>query len=152
MNTNDALELRDLDAPPIDRLAESFVLPDGFLEDERVVAWYDEIVLRLRREAAGVQMNTIQQLLLERIAYSYAAMRRYELEENVNPRTHKDMMGVFQSLSDTFNRLLEKNNDKVHKENIGKIYGALNELLPLISDERERKEFQKGLIDLLAED
>jgi hypothetical protein len=149
---NEETELQDLDAPPTNRLEDIFTLPEEYAQDERIVRWYDEIVTRMRREAAGVPMNTTQQLLLERIAFFYVRMRHKEmLDGGFTLRDQKEMTASLQTSLDSFNRLLEKNSDKVHKENLGRILGIMNEILPMISDKSEQTRIRTHLIAAFKE-
>lgn len=144
-------ETQNLDAPPLDNLDDAFTLPEPYSTDERALRWHTEIVDRMRREAAGIPMNTAQILLMERIAFFYVVNKYKEWNEGgVSGRELKDMNSAFLSMLDTFNRLLEKHNDKVAKENMGKIEGIINEILPMVSNEGERKRIQSFLINSFA--
>jgi hypothetical protein len=55
----------------LDRL---FTLPE-WIENTTLREAYEVIVARMRRESGRVPMNTIQQLLIERIAFNYIVLR-----------------------------------------------------------------------------
>ena len=58
----------------------AFYLPEH-IEDTNLRQLYEVLVSRMRREAATLPMNTVQQLLIERIAYNYIVMREKERSE-----------------------------------------------------------------------
>jgi hypothetical protein len=62
---------------PLDSLDLAFTLPDN-ITDENLRKLYEILVVRMRRESAHLPMNTVQQLLIERIAYNYIVMRYKE--------------------------------------------------------------------------
>jgi hypothetical protein len=55
-------------------LDRAFTLPE-WMTDENLREVYEVIVARMRREAAHIPMNTVQQLLIERIALNYIIMK-----------------------------------------------------------------------------
>lgn len=145
MNTNETY-LNPLDDAPADAMEDIFVLPEEVASNERISRWYNEMVVRLRREAQGVPMKTAQYLLMERIAYSYAKMR---YEEFTNPdlpeRQRMALQDAWQKMLDQFNRLLEKHNDKVVNEMLLRVHEILKEALPIISDPIERANLRRKL-------
>jgi hypothetical protein len=60
-------------APP-ESLDKAFSLPE-WIDDADLKYVYEVIVIRMRREAAHIAMNTVQQLLIERIALNYIVMK-----------------------------------------------------------------------------
>jgi hypothetical protein len=61
----------------LDSLDLAFTLPDN-IADPNLRQLYEILVVRMRRESAHLPMNTVQQLLIERIAYNYIVMRSKE--------------------------------------------------------------------------
>jgi hypothetical protein len=55
-------------------LDKAFTLPD-WLENDDLRQVYEVIVARMRREANHIPMNTVQQLLIERIALNYIVLK-----------------------------------------------------------------------------
>lgn len=62
---------------PLDDLDLAFRLPDN-ISDPNLRKLYEILVVRMRREASHLTMSTVQQLLIERIAYNYILMRHKE--------------------------------------------------------------------------
>lgn len=143
---SDEVELRDLDAPPVNGLESIFVLPDHIASDARILGWYNEMTEQLRREAQGVPMQAAQYLLMERIAYTYANMRYQEFTNpDLSDRARQANQDAWQKMIDQFNRLLEKHNDKVVNEMLVKVQDILKTRLPLVSDPAERAALRRAL-------
>lgn len=148
MNEDIDSQLNPLDAPPLDALDDAFALPEPYADDERIVRWHTEIVTRLRREAAGIPMTTAQTMLMERIAFFYVVMRYKEFNEGgISPRELKDNNSAFLSMLDSFNKLLEKHNDKVIGEMMGKVMGILSDRMSMITDATERQALRRALAE-----
>lgn len=97
-----ARRLEDLDA--------AFELPD-FVEDEKLRGLYEVLVYRMRKEARNLPMNTVQQLLIERIAFNYIIMRlreRGEMGGFATANASKDFNAFWLSMTQEFNRMLGK--------------------------------------------
>lgn len=94
-------ELHDLDA--------AFELPD-IITDARLRSLYEVLVYRMRDEAKHLPMNTVQQLLIERIAYNYIALRSKEAVPDGFGSTsgQKDYNSFWLSMTSEFNKLLGK--------------------------------------------
>lgn len=140
------IDIRDLDAPPVNPLDSIFVLPAHIAEDPQIRGWYDEMTTQLRREAQGIPMKSGQYTLMERVAYFYANMRYQELHNpDMTERQRQSNINNWQSALDQFNRLLEKHNDKVVNEMLLKVQEILKEALPIISDPKERANLRRRL-------
>lgn len=59
---------------PIPIPDHAYTLP-AFVDDAQLRDLYEVIVARMRREAEGLRMTTVQELLIERIAYNYIICR-----------------------------------------------------------------------------
>lgn len=97
-----AVDDRDLDA--------AFELPD-IVEDTKLRSLYEVLVYRMRAEARHLPMNTVQQLLIERIAYNYIVLRakeRGELGGFAHSTVQKDFNTFWLSMTAEFNRMLGK--------------------------------------------
>ncbi len=95
-------DLRDLDA--------AFTLPD-VVTDPELRALYEVLIARMREEARHLPMNTIQQLLIERIATNYIVLRskeRGELGGFAHSNVQKDYNIFWLSMTQEFNRMLGK--------------------------------------------
>jgi hypothetical protein len=81
------------------------------VEDPKFRALYEVLVARMRQEARHLPMNTVQQLLIERIASNYIYMRlreRGDLGGFPSSAAHKDFNYFWLSMTQEFNRLLGK--------------------------------------------
>lgn len=96
--------------PPDDitALDDAFHLPEN-IDDARLRGLYEVLVARMRREAADLPMNTVQQLLIERIAYNYIVMRDFEAGGRFSTASaQKDFNTFWLSMTQEFNRMLTK--------------------------------------------
>lgn len=95
---------------PLDALDEAFHLPEN-IEDTRLRTLYEVLVHRMRTEAKGLPMTTVQQLLIERIAYNYVVMRDRENGHHggfQSSTSAKDFNTFWLSMTQEFNRMLTK--------------------------------------------
>lgn len=95
-------DLRSLDG--------AFTLPE-VITDPDMRYLYEVVVAKMRDEARHLPMNTIQQLLIERIAYHYIAMKakeRGELGGFSTSNVQKDYNIFWLSMTQEFNRMLGK--------------------------------------------
>ena len=98
-------DLRDLDA--------AFELPE-VVTDPKLRGLYEVLIARMRAEAAHLPMNTVQQLLIERIAFNYIVLRskeRGELGGFAHSNVQKDYNTFWLSMTAEFNRLLGRHGD-----------------------------------------
>ena len=94
----------------LDDLDAAFELPDE-IEDTRLRQLYEVLVVRMRAEARHLPMNTVQQLLIERIAYNYIVLRakeRGELGGFAHSTVQKDYNTFWLTMTSEFNRMLGK--------------------------------------------
>lgn len=94
----------------MEELDAAFELPD-IVEDPKLRGLYEVLVHRMREEAQHLPMNTIQQLLIERIAYNYIVLRSKERGELGGFNTasiQKDFNTFWLSMTQEFNRMLGK--------------------------------------------
>jgi hypothetical protein len=88
----------------------AFFLPEA-IEDSRMRDLYEVLIARMRHEARDLPMNTVQALLIERIAYNYIILRVKESGENGGFQTtaaQKDFNTFWLSMTQEFNRMLSK--------------------------------------------
>lgn len=101
---------RTVVADELDSLDGAFELPD-VIEDQKLRALYEVIVHRMRAEARALPMSTVQQLLIERIAFNYVVLRskeRGELGGFGSATVQKDYNTFWLSMTSEFNRMLGK--------------------------------------------
>lgn len=82
-----------------------FTLPDT-IDDPRLREMYEIIVSRLRREAEHIsEMTTVQQLLIERIAYNYVVLRWHESNNTFSHTTaQKEFNSFWLNMTQEFNK------------------------------------------------
>ncbi len=94
----------------LDDLDAAFHLPDT-VGDQNLRNLYEVIVHRMREEAKDLPMNTVQQLLIERIANNYVFMRSRENGDNggfATASAQKEYNNFWLSMTQEFNRMLGK--------------------------------------------
>jgi hypothetical protein len=106
--------MRSDDLGPLDALDAAFNLPDEVCDDPGLRQLYEVIVHRMRREAQYLPMNTVQQLLIERIAFNYVVLRMREgqpvgsADGFAHATVQKDYNTFWLSMTREFNSLLER--------------------------------------------
>jgi hypothetical protein len=138
--------------PIPDDLARAFVLPEWLREDVEMVALYDAIVSRLRREALGMPMSTVQQLLLERISFNYIVLK-YKEEHNDFRRVNeqKDFNTWWLSMTAEFNKLLMANQDKLREAMMMEVQKVVLESVKLIVNDDDRRNVKRYLAEAFAQ-
>lgn len=94
----------------LDDLDAAFEPPEE-VTDTKLRGLYEVLVARMRDEAKNLPMNTVQQLLIERIAYNYIVLRskeRGELGGFAHANVQKDFNAFWLSMTQEFNRMLGK--------------------------------------------
>lgn len=93
-----------------DSLDAAFDLPTFVTDNARLQDLHRRIVNRLRKESEGVPMDTIQLLLLERIAFNYIVMKAREMGEldMGNARAQKDFQTFWLAMTNQFSKNLQK--------------------------------------------
>lgn len=139
-------EYRDPDAAPEDILQQAFVVPEH-LTGTRWEPVYNEILERMTREANGLAMGTVQNLLMERIARFYVDMRHREEdpERELSIRDQKEFNSFWLSMTVEFNKQLKDSQDKLREALLLEVQGILLNRLNLIKDEAQRKAFRRAL-------
>lgn len=140
-----------LDSAPPDGLARAFRLPSFIREDEELVALYDETVARLREEAKGIPMNTVQSLLMERIATFYVTIKwREDNNEWAGVSQQKDFNTYWLALTSEFNTILQKNDDSLRQAMLLEIQSVVLESLKTIKDPDDRRSVRLAISEGLA--
>lgn len=139
------------DVRPDQPLDDIFMLPEHLAQHPQISRWHDEQVRKLRADAAGVPMSSVQEMLLERIAFSYADMRYKEMTNpNRTARDRRDDNAAFMGMLDSFNRLLEKHNDKIVTDMLLQVQEIIKEAIEMVSDESEKIALRRFLAEAFA--
>ncbi len=100
-----------------DSLDLAFDLPETVVPlDHPLRTLYNILIVRLRREASVLAMNTVQTLLLERIAFNYIVLRHRERhaigsqEGFASASVQKDFNTFWLSMTKEFNSMLVQAN------------------------------------------
>lgn len=132
-----------LDGPPVDGLARAFRLPDDL--DGEYADLHQEIVSRMRREAQGIAMNTVQQLLMERIATSYIQAKVREESGVLTLKDIKDQNASWLAMTQEFNKLLQASQDKLREALFTEIQKIIGEAMEEITDPEMLRNFRRRL-------
>jgi hypothetical protein len=118
-----------------------FQIPARVAEDERYVAIHARLITQLRQEASGLEMTSLQMILIERIANGYVLMRWHEDHPGqwVGVNTEKDFVLNWRSLVAEFNKILSSGEDKRRDALRMKYQDILLEGLTMIEDADNRK-------------
>lgn len=139
-----------LDPEIPDDLARAFVLPAWVQENEGLTELHEAIVTRLRREAAGLPMNTVQQLLLERIAFNYVVLKYREEAQDWGRGEQKDFNTWWLSMTQEFNKLLMANQDKMREALLLEVQKIVTNAVSLITDDEQRRAVRRHLANEFA--
>jgi hypothetical protein len=130
-----------LDAPPADGLETAFSLPPHIAADPVMVDLHREIITRFRRESSGLPMNTVQTLLLERIAANYVTLKWKELNgEFVRANEQKDYNTFWLMMTQEFNKQLQTNQDALRTKMLTDIIKVVEEVIEDIPDKAIRQQ------------
>jgi len=141
--------LRSLDA--------AFELPD-VVTDPKLRALYEVLVARMRDEAAHLPMTTIQQLLIERIAFNYIVLRakeRGELGGFSHANIQKDYNTFWLQMTAEFNKLLGKSGEPLGNLEKKALFKEMQQLIvktiaETVQDPRARQAVLTGLADAFS--
>ena len=146
-----ALDVTSLDAPPADPLEGAFVLPSYLAEEPRYATLYATMTARLRQEAKGLPMTTIQTLLLERIATFYVLIRyREDTETWAGVNQQKEFNAYWLSLSAEFSKLLAQGEDKRREALVNEIETMVLRAMEVITIKEDRQAVRKLLSEGFA--
>jgi hypothetical protein len=124
----------------LDSLDGAYELPD-VIDDPKLRALYEILVHRMRNEARHLPMNTVQQLLIERIAYNYIVMRAKEngaLGGFTHSTVQKDFNTFWLSMTGEFNRMLGKEAGTDRKALLRDVQKIIIDTMSTITDPRLR--------------
>lgn len=130
------------DPNDISDLDSIFDLPAAITDNVKLVEAYNVIVSRLKRESQHVKMNTVQLLLIERIANNYVALKAKERHAigDVGGFAHttaqKDFNTFWLTMTQQFQRSLERSTGNEREaalvEALGIIRGVLAKESPAV--------------------
>jgi hypothetical protein len=109
---------------------------------------YHEILGRMKQEASGLSLGTVQILLMERIARFYVDMRMREEDGTINRlsiKEQKEFNGFWLTMTAEFNKQLLNSQEKLRDALILSMQEILLQRLPMVSDEQERKALRQAL-------
>lgn len=91
-----------------------FRVPPRIQEDQHYLTIHAEFIRRLRQDAHGLEMTTLQYALIERIATGYVIIRWHEDNPGnwVGVNTEKDFRLEWRALFSEFNKILASGEDK----------------------------------------
>lgn len=131
---------------PLDSLDAAFNLPAEVCDDGELRSLYEVIVARMRREAQYLPMNTVQQLLIERIATNYIVLKMKERspvgasDGFAHASVQKDFNTFWLSMTREFNSLLERS-DKGNRDAIlGEVRDIVLLTLADVKDPTQRQD------------
>ncbi len=130
---------------------EIFRVPRHLAEAEpRYAAMHEEMVRRLRQEAYGLNMSTVQNLLIARIASEYVLMTYNDDLDRwryLGTNAEKDARANWRSLVVEFNRMLTAGEDKRRDALMAAMQEILVDGLALIEDRDVRAELRTFYLD-----
>jgi|AntRauTorcE11897_2_1112592.scaffolds.fasta_scaffold27086_1 ribulose bisphosphate carboxylase small subunit len=146
---SDSADRRDLQVE--DTLDLAFDLPQEFEDDPYLSSLYREIIARLRVEANGLPMNTVQTLLLERIAFFYINLKRSERSEALSPTRHKDLVSFWLNMTSEFNKQLAAGHEQLRDALLLSISKMVMSKIDEIEDQETRQQLRILLSEGFAE-
>ncbi len=117
-----------------DSLDAAFDLPERFEETPEMASLYHTVVENLRAEARGIPMNTVQTLLLERIAFNYVSLKIAERDGDLDPSKIKDLTKFWLDMTTEFNKQLAAGHEKLREALLLQISDMVMERLRTVPD------------------
>lgn len=136
----------------IHELDAAFTLPD-WLDDEGLRGLYEILVFRMRGEVAHVPMNTVQQLLLERIAFNYISLKYREGKPIGDDQGFqhagiiKDFNTFWLNMTREFNDLLVKFRPSDDEIIARKVKDGVIEVLATLESPQQRMDLTRRFVD-----
>lgn len=132
-------------------MARAFRLPSFIQEDRELADLFETTVTRLRSEAAGLPMNTVQLMLMERIATFYVTIKwREDNNQWAGVSQQKDFNAYWLSLTSEFNTILQKNDDSLRQALLLEIQSAVMDAIKTIKDPDDRRATTRALAESFA--
>lgn len=141
--------------PPLDDLDLAFTLPEN-IRDANLRKLYEILVVRMRRESAHLPMNTVQQLLIERIAYNYIVMR---YKESFDPgqdgafqhaTQQKEYNTFWLSMTQEFNKQMRSTDAEYRTQVFKAMAETVASILEEINDPAVRSRMKAKIADSLS--
>lgn len=133
----------------LDSLDDAFTLPPELVDSPRLNRLYEVIVARMRRESEGVPMNTIQTLLMERIALNYIVMKAREqgLLNPLSAAAQKDHQTWWLAMTAQFNKQLNKATEQEYKEKLlREVTNVIISVLSKVEDPKLKVQLKNDLM------
>jgi hypothetical protein len=124
----------------VESLDGFFTLP-AWVTRRELREGYEAIVSRMRRECMHVPMNTVQQLLIERIAFNYIILKQREAARMgtergfADPDAIKDFNTFWLKMTAEFNNLLVKFKPSDKEAVMAQVRGAVEEIMATLPPE-----------------
>lgn len=132
-------------------LDKAFTLPE-WITDADLREIFEVIVVRMRREAEHIPMNTVQQLLIERIAMNYIVMKFREQMPLGDTQGYqhagviKDWNTFWLASTREFTDLLVKFKPSDKEAVLSQVQAALSEVLGTIEDSALRNDLLQRFV------
>jgi hypothetical protein len=132
-------------------MARAFRLPSFIAENPELADLFDVTVTRLRSEASGLPMNTVQLMLMERIATFYVTIKyREDANEWSGVNQQKEFNAYWLSLTTEFNNILQKNDDSLRQAMLLEIQSVVMDAIKAIDDPEQRRKVRLSVAEGLA--
>jgi hypothetical protein len=141
--------------PPLDDLDLAFTLPEH-VTDPHMRQLYEVLVARMRREASHMTMSTVQQLLIERIAYNYIIMRVKEAAAGTqdgfaHATAQKEFNTFWLSMTQEFNRQLKSTDTDFRASVLDQLKSIITAVISEVEDAPTQKRMRDRLADALED-
>lgn len=119
--------------------------------DEEYRELFSSIVERLRMESAGLPMTTVQELLLERIAFNYVMMK-YKEDSNTytRPNESKELQSFWLGMTAEFNKVMNAGHDKLRDKLLQDVERLVMDAIKAVKSPEDRKAIQQVLYEGFA--
>ena len=125
---------------PAALLEALFDAPERYENDSKWAGIHSELIRRMRSEASGLQMGTVQLTMIERIATYYTYMReREESNERQRPADMKLANDLWQTLAVEFNKTLAASRDESRQGMLIEIQKIVLAAIDTLAEPAERK-------------
>lgn len=136
---------------PLDDLDTAFRLPDHLAAEPDLSRLYEVLIVRMRRESSHVAMNTVQLLLIERIAFNYVQMRYLESlpmgQGFAKASEQKDFNTFWLAMTTEFNKNLRASDAESQSKVIAAMATVVLKVLNEIQDEKARQSLRLRFAD-----
>lgn len=133
-----------------DVFSSAFELPDA-ISDQILRDLHTHMVEDLRQQVSGLPMNTLQQILIERLASVYIQIKWRENTNGwVGVNQQKEMNAYFLSLEQEFRKILIESDAMVKTVLVANIQNIVSETLKLVTNDEERRAVRRELAEKFA--